>query len=48
MLFLVIMYLQGVRGLSPFAASLLLMPGYVAGGVLGPVGGRIADRVGAR
>jgi len=47
-LFLVIMYLQGVRGLSPFVASLLLTPGYVAGGFLGPFSGRLADRAGAR
>jgi MFS family permease len=37
-LFLVIMYLQGVRGMSPFNASLLLIPGYLLGGVLGPLG----------
>src|SRR6516164_8091711 len=30
-LFLVLMYLQGPRGLSPIHASLLLVPGYVAG-----------------
>lgn len=47
-LFLVIMYLQGVRGLSPFTASLLLTPGYVVGAAIGPISGRIADRVGAR
>jgi MFS family permease len=47
-LFLLIMYLQGVRGLSPFAAALLLTPGYLIGGFLGPWSGRIADRVGAR
>jgi EmrB/QacA subfamily drug resistance transporter len=47
-LFLVIMYLQGVRGLSPFAASLLLTPGYIIGGFLGPWSGRLSDRVGAR
>jgi EmrB/QacA subfamily drug resistance transporter len=47
-LFLVIMYLQGVRGLSPFAASMLLIPGYVVGGLLAPVAGRVADRRGAR
>ncbi len=46
MLFLVIMYLQGPRGLSPLHASLLLVPGYVVGGVLGPLAGRITDRVG--
>lgn len=47
-LFLVIMYLQGVRGLSPLDASLLLVPGYLAGGFLGPVAGRVADKRGAR
>jgi EmrB/QacA subfamily drug resistance transporter len=46
-LFLVIMYLQGARGLSALDASLLLVPGYVVGGCLGPVAGRMADRVGA-
>ncbi len=47
-LFLVIMYLQGVRGLSPFDASLLLVPGYVLGGVIAPYAGRLSDRLGAR
>lgn len=45
-LFLVIMYLQGPRGLSPIHASLLLVPGYVVGGVVGPFAGRLADRAG--
>jgi MFS family permease len=39
-LFLVIMYLQGPRGLSPIHASLLLVPGYVLGSVVGPYAGR--------
>lgn len=43
-LFLVLMYLQGPRGLSPIHASLLLVPGYVAGSGVGPVAGRLADR----
>jgi EmrB/QacA subfamily drug resistance transporter len=47
-LFLVIMFLQGVRGLTPFAASLLLTPGYVVGAAIGPWSGRISDRIGAR
>ena len=45
-LFLVIMYLQGVRRLSPLDASLLLVPGYLVGGAVGPVAGRLSDRVG--
>ena len=46
-LFLVIMYLQGVRGLSPLHASLLLVPGYLVGGFVGPIGGRVSDKIGA-
>jgi EmrB/QacA subfamily drug resistance transporter len=45
-LFLVIMYLQGPRGLSPIHASLLLVPGYMVGSVSGPFAGRLADRFG--
>ncbi len=45
-LFLVIMYLQGVRELTPLHASLLLVPGYLVGGVVGPFSGRLADKVG--
>jgi EmrB/QacA subfamily drug resistance transporter len=45
-LFLLLMYLQGPRGLSPLNASLLLLPGYVlsAGGSL--YAGRLADKRG--
>ncbi|MHB1740066.1 MAG: MFS transporter [Actinomycetes bacterium] len=46
-LFLLLMYLQGVRRLSPIDASLLLVPGYVVGGIVGPWAGRVADRRGA-
>jgi EmrB/QacA subfamily drug resistance transporter len=45
-LFLVIMYLQGGRGLRPIDASLLLVPGYVVGGFIGPWVGRMTDRIG--
>lgn len=45
-LFLVIMYLQGARGLSPIHASLLLIPGYIVGSAIGPFAGRIADKIG--
>jgi len=45
-LFLVIMYLQGVRDLTPLHASLLLVPGYLVLGLSGPLGGRITDKLG--
>ncbi len=47
-LFVVIMYLQGVRGLSPFDSSVLLVPGYVLGAAVAPFAGRSSDRHGAR
>ena len=46
--FLLTMYLQGLRGLSPLNASLLLVPGYLVGALLGPLMGRQVDRVGPR
>ena len=46
--FLLTMYLQGVRGLSPLDAALLLVPGYIVGGALSPSMGRLSDRFGAR
>ncbi len=42
--FLLIMYLQGVRGLTPLQSSLLLTPGYIVASVLAPFIGKIADR----
>ncbi len=45
-LFLITMYLQGVRGLSPLDGALLLVPGYLIGSVTGPIAGRLADRLG--
>ena len=45
-LFLVLMYLQGPRGLSPIHASLLLVPGYIVSGGVGLYAGRLADRRG--
>jgi EmrB/QacA subfamily drug resistance transporter len=45
-LFLVLMYLQGPRGLTPLHASLLLVPGYLIGGAIGPFAGRMADKIG--
>jgi EmrB/QacA subfamily drug resistance transporter len=46
-LFLLLMYLQGVEHLDPIRASLLLVPGYIVGGVFAPLAGRYADRHGA-
>ena len=46
-LFLLLMYLQGVRQLTPIHASMLLVPGYLISGVVGPFAGRFADRRGA-
>lgn len=46
--FLLIMYLQGIRNLTPFISSLYLLPGYVVGSILGPLFGRLADRIGSR
>lgn len=47
-LFILIMYLQGVRGLDPFNASLYLLPGYVLSGFTAPYMGRLSDRFGSR
>ncbi|MEV7770858.1 MFS transporter [Kitasatospora sp. NPDC086791] len=46
-LFLVIMYLQGTRGMDPIDASLLLLPGYVIGAVVGPYAGKLTDKLGS-
>ncbi len=46
--FVVIMYLQGIRGLSPLSASLLLVPGYVVSSMISPYMGRLSDRFGSR
>jgi EmrB/QacA subfamily drug resistance transporter len=45
-LFLLLMYLQGPRGLSPINASLLLLPGYVLSSAAALYGGRLTDRRG--
>jgi EmrB/QacA subfamily drug resistance transporter len=47
-LFLLIMYLQGPRDMSPWNAALLLIPGYVLGGAVAPLSGRLSDKLGAR
>jgi len=45
-LFLITMYLQGVRGLTPLQGALLLIPGYLVGSIVGPFAGRLSDRLG--
>ncbi|MDG6921013.1 MAG: MFS transporter [Nitrososphaerota archaeon] len=47
-LFLLIMYLQGPRDMTPWSAALLLIPGYVLGGFIAPFTGRLSDKLGAR
>ncbi len=47
-LFLVIMYLQGPRGLTPWDASILLVPAYILSSFVAPVAGKLSDGVGAR
>jgi MFS family permease len=34
--------------MTPWNASLLLIPGYILGGMIAPVSGRLSDRLGAR
>jgi EmrB/QacA subfamily drug resistance transporter len=41
-------YLQGIRGLSPLYAALLLLPSSIVNIFLAPFTGRMADRFGAR
>jgi EmrB/QacA subfamily drug resistance transporter len=42
--FLIIFYLQGVRGYDPLTAAFLILPLPVLTSVIGPLGGRWADR----
>jgi EmrB/QacA subfamily drug resistance transporter len=44
--FLLIFYLQGVRGDSPLIAALLILPTPVISGIAGPLSGRWADHIG--
>jgi MFS family permease len=44
-LFILIMYLQGVRGYSPLDSALLLVPGYIVSSLLSPRMGRLSDKI---
>jgi EmrB/QacA subfamily drug resistance transporter len=46
--FLIVFYLQAVRGYDPLSAALLLIPLPIVTSVVGPLSGMLADRVGAR
>jgi DHA2 family lincomycin resistance protein-like MFS transporter len=47
-LILLPLYLQGVLGADPFTTGLVVLPGGLVMGLLGPPVGRLFDRVGAR
>ncbi len=46
--FLIVFYLQGVLGYDPLKAALLLIPLPIVTSVIAPLGGNIADHIGAR
>ncbi len=46
--FLIVFYLQGVRGYDALTAALMLIPLPIVTSVMAPLGGIIADRIGAR
>ena len=46
--FLIVFYLQGVRGFDPLKAALLLIPLPLVSSVVAPISGWVADRIGAR
>ncbi len=46
--FLIVFYLQGVRGYGPLQAAILLIPLPIVTSIVGPLSGILADRIGAR
>jgi EmrB/QacA subfamily drug resistance transporter len=46
--FLVVFYLQGVKGVAPLGAALMILPLSLVQSVVGPLGGALSDRIGAR
>ena len=41
-------YLQSIRGFSPLDSGLLLLPGSLLMGLMGPISGRLLDKIGIR
>ncbi|MDP4162214.1 MAG: DHA2 family efflux MFS transporter permease subunit [Bacillota bacterium] len=41
-------YLQNIRGFTPFQSGLLLLPGALIMGIMSPIAGAMFDRIGAR
>jgi EmrB/QacA subfamily drug resistance transporter len=46
--FIIIFYLQAIRGYDPLTAALLLIPMPLASSIVGPLSGMLSDRIGAR
>lgn len=46
--FMLPLYLQNLRGLSAVDTGILLMPQGLAAGLVGPIAGRLTDKIGAR
>jgi len=46
--FLLIMYLQGIRGFNPLIASIILLPGYILSSIMAPYMGKMADSKGPK
>ena len=46
--FLIVFYLQAVRGYDPLRAALLLIPLPIVSSIVAPLSGTLADRIGAR
>ena len=42
------MYVQTIRGISPFYSGLLMLPGAIVMGIMSPITGRLFDKYGAR
>ncbi|MCG1029061.1 DHA2 family efflux MFS transporter permease subunit [Virgibacillus halodenitrificans] len=42
------LYVQTIRGISPFESGLLMLPGAIVMGIMSPITGRLFDKFGAR